>query len=148
MLNSAAVGLLQYIPLPNAPGLRNNYQLIGANPTNNDNLQMRINQTLTTKDGLDVNFNYQHRNSETIQTFGFVDPTSGYGLSSSLTYRRTFSRTLINSLVWNFSRNLSQTLSAFSYGPNIEGQSGDHRCFDQLRRIRSADHRVHELRVA
>ncbi len=121
MLNSTAVALLYYIPLPNAPGLKNNYQLIGANPSNNDNLQTRINQTITSKDGLDVNFNYQHRNSETIQPFGFADPTSGYGLSSALTYRHTFNRSLINSLVWNFSRNLSHTLSAFSYGTNIEG---------------------------
>ena len=71
------------------PACRNNYQLIGANPSNNDNLQTRINQTISAKDGLDVNFNYQHRNSENIQPFGFVDPTSGYGLSGSLTYRRT-----------------------------------------------------------
>ncbi|MGA2713771.1 MAG: carboxypeptidase-like regulatory domain-containing protein [Bryobacteraceae bacterium] len=124
MLNPAAVALLAYVPLPNAPGLKNNYQLIGANPSNNDNLQTRINQTITAKDGLDVNFNYQHRSSETIQPFGFADPTSGYGLSSSLTYRHTFNRSLINSLVWNFSRNLSHTLSAFAYGPNIEGNLG------------------------
>jgi trimeric autotransporter adhesin len=124
MLDKTAVALLGYIPLPNAPGLRNNYQLIGANPSNNDNLQTRINQTITAKDGLDVNFNYQHRNSETIQPFGFADPTHGYGLSASLTYRRTFTRTLINSLVWNFSRNISQTLSPFSNGPDIEANLG------------------------
>jgi hypothetical protein len=124
MLNPAALALLNYIPLPNAPGVKNNYQVIGANPSNSDNLQTRINQTVTAKDGLDVNFNYQHRNSETIQPFGFADPTRGYGLSGALTYRRTISRNLINSLVWNFSRNLSDTLSAFSYGPNIEGNLG------------------------
>ncbi len=124
MLNSASLGLLNYIPLPNAPGTRNNFQLIGANPSNNDNLQTRINQTITAKDGLDVNLNYQHRDSETIQPFGFADPTRGYGLSSALTYRRTISRTLINSLVWNFSRNLNYTLSAFSDGANIEGDLG------------------------
>jgi len=124
MISPTAMSLLNYIPVPNAPGLRNNYQFIGANPNNNDNLQTRINQTISSKDGLDVNFNYQHRNSENLQPFGFVDPTSGYGLSSSLTYRRTFSRTLINSLVWSFSRNLSKTLSAFSNGPNIEADLG------------------------
>jgi trimeric autotransporter adhesin len=124
MLNPTSLALLQYIPVPNAPGARNNYQLIGANPSNNDNLQTRINQTISSKDGLDVNFSYQHRNSETLQQFGFADPTSGYGLSGSLTYRRTISRTLINSVVWNFSRNLTDNLSQFSYGPNIEGNLG------------------------
>lgn len=120
----AAAALLSYIPLPNAPGLRNNYQLIGANPTNSDNLQTRINQTITAKDALDVNFSFQHRDSQNIQTFGFRDPSSGYGLSGSLTYRRTLRRTLINSLVWNFSRNVNRTLSPFSYGANIEGNLG------------------------
>lgn len=124
MLNSAAVGLLNYIPLPNAPGVRNNYQLIGANPVNNDNLTARINQTITNKDALDVNVGYQHADSESIQPFGFADPTRGYGLSAAITYRRTISRTLINSLSWNFSRNPTYRLSAFSYGPNIEGNLG------------------------
>ncbi len=124
LLNSAALGLLEYIPLPNAAGIKNNFQLIGANPNNNDNLQTRINQTLTARDALDLNFNFQHRDSETIQNFGFVDPTNGYGLSTALTYRRTIRRTLINSLVWNFSRNVARTLSSFSYGPNIEGELG------------------------
>jgi hypothetical protein len=124
LLDRTAVGLLGFVPFPNSPGLRNNYQLIGANPSNSDNLQARINQTITAKDGLDVNFNYQHRSSETIQTFGFADPTHGYGLSTSLTWRRTFNKSFINSLTWNFSRNLTQTLSAFSYGPNVEANLG------------------------
>jgi hypothetical protein len=124
MLNPASLALLQYIPAPNAPGVRNNYQFIGANPSNNDNLQTRINQTISAKDGLDINFSYQHRNSETLQQFGFADPSRGYGVSGSLTYRRTISRTLINSVVWNFSRNLTENLSQFSYGPNIEGNLG------------------------
>ncbi len=123
-INSATLGLLPYIPLPNTPGTRNNYQLIGANPTNNDNLQTRINQTISAKDALDINFNYQHRDSQNVNVFGFRDPTKGYGLSTSLTYRRTISRSLINSVVWNFSRNWNQTLSPFSFGANIEQQLG------------------------
>ncbi len=123
-ISPAVKSLLTLIPLPNSPGLKNNYQLIGANPSDADNLQVRVNQTLTSKDGLDVNFSYQHRNSANVQTFGFIDPTSGYGLSSSLTYRRTFNKSLINSLVWSFSRNITQTDSAFSFGANIEGNLG------------------------
>jgi hypothetical protein len=123
-LNPASLGLLGLIPLPNAPGIRNNYQLITSTPSNNDNLQVRINQTLTAKDRLDVNFNFQHRNSDNIQTFGFLDPTSGYGLNSTVTYGRTFSRYLINSLVLSFSRNINHTLSYFSYGENIEANLG------------------------
>ncbi len=124
LVNPASAALLQLIPLPNAPGIRNNYQFIASAPSNTDNLQARVNQTLTTKDRLDVNFNFQRRDSETIQTFGFRDPTSGNGLNSTLTYTRTFNRSLINSLVWSFSRNINHTLSSFSYGQNIEGDLG------------------------
>jgi hypothetical protein len=124
MINPASAGLLSLIPLQNAPGIVNNYQLIASTPSNTDNLQVRINQTLTTKDRLDVNFSFQRRNSNSISTFGFLDPTHGYGLSSSLTYSRNFSRNLINSAVFSFSRNLSYQLSYFSYGQNIEGNLG------------------------
>jgi hypothetical protein len=85
---------------------------------------VRINQTISTKDRLDVNFNFQHRNSDSISSFGFLDPTHGYGVSSSLTYSRTISRYLINNASFTFSRNISNQLSYFSYGQNIEGQLG------------------------
>src|SRR5262249_51182623 len=122
--NKAALGLLQLIPVPNAPGVRNNYQLIGANPNDSDNVQARVNQTLTTKDRLDVNFNYQRRDGSNTQTFGFVDPTTGNGLNSSLTWSRTWSRSLINNLNFSYSRNFSQNYSYFSYGPDIAGDLG------------------------
>jgi len=124
LVNPASAALLNLIPLPNAQGIRNNYQFLASAPSNSDNLQIRLNQTITTKDRLDVNFSYQHRDSQNYQTFGFVDPANGYGLSSSLTYARTFSRTLINSLAWSFSRNINHTLSSFSNGANLEANLG------------------------
>lgn len=123
-VDPVAAKLLAYIPLPNAPGLRNNYQLVGTNPSDNDNVQARVNQTLTTKDRLDVNLNFQHRDSTNTQNFGFVDPSTGNGLSSGLSYGHTFSRTLINTLAWNFSRNANETLSPFSFGTDIERNLG------------------------
>ncbi|HWD97448.1 MAG TPA: carboxypeptidase-like regulatory domain-containing protein, partial [Bryobacteraceae bacterium] len=124
MIDRSSAGLLSLIPLPNAPGAINNYQLITSTPNNTDNLQVRINQTISTKDRLDVNFNFQHRNSDSVSSFGFVDPLHGYGLSSNLTYSRTISRYLINNASFTFSRNISNQLSYFSYGQNIEGQLG------------------------
>ena len=44
-LNPAAVGLLRFIPLPNQPGLVNNYQVQSANPNNSQNLNLRVNRT-------------------------------------------------------------------------------------------------------
>lgn len=123
-VDAASLSLLQLIPLPNALGIRNNYQLIASAPSNNDNLQVRVNQTLTSRDRLDVNFNYQHRDAQNYQTFGFVDPSNGNGLNSSVTWGRTFNRNLINSLVFSFSRNVNRTLSSFAYGEDLEGNLG------------------------
>jgi hypothetical protein len=86
LLNPTALALLQYIPLPNAISTRSNYQLIGANPANNDNLQVVVNQTVTSKDRLTANVSFQDSNRQTTQTFGFKDPGNGLGLNSSLAY--------------------------------------------------------------
>jgi trimeric autotransporter adhesin len=123
-INSAAQGLLGYIPLPNAPGARNNYQLIASNPLNNNNIQVVINQTLNTKDRLALNFSYQGRDSQNIQAFGFRDDTTGSGVSSNLSWSHTFSRSLINNLAFAFSRNVTNNYSFFSNGQNIAGDLG------------------------
>ncbi|HKD05014.1 MAG TPA: carboxypeptidase regulatory-like domain-containing protein [Bryobacteraceae bacterium] len=123
-INQTAVSLLSFIPLPNAPGLRNNYQLIGANPSNSDNLQVVVNQNITSKDRLNANVSFQDRNSENVQAFGFVDPSNGSGLNSSLAYSHTINRNLINSLSFSFSRNINRQSSYFSYGQDVAGDLG------------------------
>ena len=129
-INPIANALLQYIPVPNAPGIKNNYQLIGANPSNNDNLQVVVNQTISSKDRLNGNVSFQDRNSATTNAFGFKDPGNGTGLNSSLVYSRTISRNLINSLTLSLSRNLTRQFSYFSNGTDIEGELGINGVFD------------------
>ena len=123
-ISRAAAGLLNLIPAANSPGARNNYQLIGANPSDSDNIQARVNQTLTTKDRLDVNFNYQRRDGTNTQTFGFVDPTSGSGMNTGITWSHNWNRSLINNLNFSYSRNFNQNYSYFSNGTDIAGALG------------------------
>jgi len=123
-INRAAQGLLGFIPLPNALGTRNNYQLIAANPSNNNNIQVMVNHTLTTKDRLALNLSHQGRDAETIQAFGFKDNSTGSGLSSNLSWSHTFSRSLINNVAFAFSRNVTNNYSFFSNGQNIAAQLG------------------------
>ena len=130
LISPIANSLLQYIPLPNATGTRNNYQLIGANPSNNDNLQAVVQQTIDSKDRLNANVSFQDRNSASTNAFGFRDPTTGSGLNSSLVYSRTISRNLINSLTFSLSRNLTHQNSFFSNGTDIEGELGINGVFD------------------
>jgi trimeric autotransporter adhesin len=124
LISPTAKALLSYIPLPNAPGLTNNLQLIAANPSNSDNIQGVVSQTITNKDRVNVNVSYQRRNSALTQPLGFKDPASGSGVNSTLSYSRTINRNLVNNLAFTFSRNVNNNLSYFSYGRNIEGELG------------------------
>lgn len=130
LISPIAASLLQYFPLPNASGTRNNYQLIGADASNNDNIQVMVNETLTPKDRLNTNISYQTRNSSTTQTFGFRDPGTGSGFSASIGYSRTINRNLINSLNLSFSRNIANQNGYFSYGKDIEGSLGINGVFN------------------
>ncbi len=49
MLNSASLGLLQYIPLPNVPGLVDNFHLQTSVPTQQDRFNARLLQTISPK---------------------------------------------------------------------------------------------------
>ncbi len=124
LINPTANALLSYIPLPNAPGLTNDFQLTAANPTNSNNLQAVVSQAITNKDRLTLNFSFQDRNSATAQPLGFKDPASGSGINSTLTYSRTINRNFVNSLAFAFSRNVNNNYSFFSNGQNIEGELG------------------------
>ncbi|MDQ6701249.1 MAG: TonB-dependent receptor, partial [Acidobacteriota bacterium] len=122
--NPASRGLLKFIPLPNQPGSVQNYQIETSVPQNTQNFGIRINQTLTRKDRLDINLNLQNRDGRNSQLYGFRDEVTGFGLNSTLGYTHTFGKQIINSLRWNFSRNRSYTLPFFAYGTNVAAELG------------------------
>ena len=76
-LNPAALGLLNFFPLPNQPGAVQNYQFVTSVPQNTDNLSTRVMQTLTKKDRISVSFNLQTRDQRNEQNFGFRDKVTG-----------------------------------------------------------------------
>lgn len=123
-LNPAALGLLNFIPLPNQPGAVQNYQLVTAIPQNTDNLGLRINQTLNKANRIDSNFNLQRRDQRTEQDFGFRDHVTGLGFSLSLGWTHNLSAHTVNSLRWSFSRNRNETTPFFAYTSNVNAQLG------------------------
>ena len=72
-VDPASLGLLAYIPLPNRPGSIQNYQLVTSIPRNTNAVSTRINQSLNQKHRLSGGFNWQNRDSETAQIFGYRD---------------------------------------------------------------------------
>lgn len=124
LLNPISLNLLRYLPLPNQPGVVNNYQYLVSSPQNTDNIGLRVQRNLTSKDRLSYQLNVQNRDSTTPRAYGFSDPVSGFGLRTSLTWTHNFTPTAINNFQFSFNRNRMQTVPYFANGPDVAGQLG------------------------
>lgn len=124
LLNPISMGLLNFYPLPNQPGLANNYQFETAQAQNTDNLGVRIQRNVTAKDRLALNFQFQDRNSNQALWFGNSDTVTGYGLNAQVQWTRNLTSTAINTLTAVFNRNRTQLTPYFSTLPDIASELG------------------------
>ena len=124
LINPAAAGLLQYIPLPNLPGTVQNFEFVTAVPADTDNVSLRLNQNLGKNDRLALNESFQRRKSETAQLFGFLDPGSGFGDNTSLSWTHNTGSNGINVATLTFNRNRTSQDSFFSFGTNVAAELG------------------------
>jgi hypothetical protein len=124
MLNPTALTLLRFYPLPNEPGNANNYEYETTSVANTDNLGVRVQRNLTSKDRAFVNLQYQRRSGTTAQPFGYSDTNSGYGLNTQLQWTRNLSQQAISTASIRFNRNYSHVIPYFSTIPDIEAQLG------------------------
>jgi hypothetical protein len=124
LLNPAALRLLSYYPLPNQPGSQNNYQFETASATNSDNIGFRLQRSITEKDRLSGNLQYQRRDGTTANAFGWADSSSGYGTNVTVGWTRNIAATLISNFQVRFNRNYSQSTPYFSTQPDISSQLG------------------------
>lgn len=122
-LSSIAAGLLAFYPLPNQAGATQNYRLVYTTPQDSDSLNTRINKTVG-KNRFDASINWQRRSGINQQLFGFRDPTSGYGINSSLGFNRTISPRLVFNSSVRFNLNRNETTSYFSNGQNVAQSLG------------------------
>lgn len=123
-LSSAALGLLNYIPLANQSGAIRNYQYVTSYPNDSDNLGIRFMRSITTKDRLAVGYSLQRRGGESVQLYGFRDTTSGRGQNADLSWTHTIRRGLINTLRLAFNRNRSDSVPYFAYGTDVASALG------------------------
>ena len=119
MINPIAQKLLSYVPLPNQPGLLNNYQYVASPANNTDNLGARVMRSVGKNDRLAYHLTYQRRDSEQSQPFAFLDTLSGYGIQTDLTWTHNFSPTTILSSQLSFNRNRNETTPFFANGPDV-----------------------------
>ena len=123
-ISPIALGLLKYIPAPNQPGTINNYRLIAAVPNNNQNLNARVNQTLSRRDQLSVGVNWQGRDSHNLQNYGFIDTSSGNGITTNLNYRHTFGTAIFQNFTATFNRNTGLSTPFFANGADVAAALG------------------------
>jgi hypothetical protein len=124
LINPASAGLLQYIPLPNLPGSVQNFEFVTAVPADTDNVSLRLNQNLGKNDRLALNESFQRRKSDTAQLFGYLDPGSGFGDNTNLSWTHNIGSNGINTAQLTFNRNRTTQNSFFSYGPDIAAELG------------------------
>jgi trimeric autotransporter adhesin len=125
MLNPASIGLLQYIPEPNLPGLVQNYHFQSQVPAATNRLSVRINQTISSKVHLDVTYNLQEGDNHSFQSFpDFQRNQSTRGQSVTLGLTENISRTFIHTSQLFFTRNRSQALNQFAYQQDIAAALG------------------------
>lgn len=124
-ISSAARGLLTYLPQPNQPGVtRQNFRFITANPNHAQNLNTRLNTSLTQKDTLGFTFNLQERNNRTHQYFGCCDQGDGQGMNVNLNWRHRFGVRSFQTLTANFNRNTNSATPFFAFGADVAAQLG------------------------
>ncbi|HTB19318.1 MAG TPA: TonB-dependent receptor, partial [Bryobacteraceae bacterium] len=124
LINPASAGLLQYIPLPNLPGTVQNFDFVTAVPADTDNVSLRLNQNLGKNDRLALNESFQRRKSDTAQLFGFLDPGSGFGDNTNLSWTHNVGSNAVNTAQLTFNRNRTTQDSYFSFGTNVAAELG------------------------
>ncbi|HET8547365.1 MAG TPA: TonB-dependent receptor, partial [Bryobacteraceae bacterium] len=123
-VNTAAVQLLRFIPVPNRTGAVQNYQILTSVPRNSDALTVRMNQTLTRKHRLLGGLSWQRRDNEPVQLYGFRDRSSGGNVSADLGWTWTLRANLLNDVRIRFSRDRTENLPFFAYGENVAAALG------------------------
>ncbi|MGO8816383.1 MAG: carboxypeptidase-like regulatory domain-containing protein, partial [Terriglobia bacterium] len=68
-LNSASLGLLQYVPPPNLPGQVQNFHLQEPQPSSNDRVKGRIGQQNNAKNSLNVMYYFNSSRSRSVTNF-------------------------------------------------------------------------------
>jgi trimeric autotransporter adhesin len=124
LINPASAGLLQFIPQPTYTGVVENYRLVTTAPAWTQSIGVRLGAPINNKDRLNFNVQYQDRDSDSKQLFGYTDTSSGYGLSASAGWSHSFAPRVNNSATLTFSRNITQATPYFAYTQNILGELG------------------------
>lgn len=125
MLNAAALGLLQYLPLPSLPGQVQNYHVQLSLPTSSQMFMGRVGQEISQKDNLAVVYFYNSSHDDGITGYPNITSTTKTRMQNvSVMETHNFSPKTVNNFSVNFNRMRSDTTNPFSFNQNIAGALG------------------------
>ena len=123
-INPVSTALLQYIPLPTASNIVQNYNISPSNPSYNRSFAVRLNGRVNSKNTLNFNEQFSFNGSTSQELFGYKDKGSGYGLSSTVGWTHIFKPRFNNNASVTFSRNTSRTDPYFANRTNVADELG------------------------
>lgn len=126
MIDRAAQGLLNFIPLPNVPGQSvQNYVLQTTTPLNTDLLNVHMLHTINSKLSLNVGYNFNSQRENTLGNFADIaghQSTRSQNVDLSLIHN--WSTHFVQNSHLNWSRNREQVLSDNAFVNNVVGGLG------------------------
>ena len=130
-INSAATGLLAFVPLPNVPCPNGvcpavqNFHLQATTPLNSDVVSLHILHTINSRWNVNGGYNLNSQRISTLGNFPDIKGTqSTLGQSVSLGLSHNWSPQFVENTTLNWSRNRIQILSDNAFVNNVAGDLG------------------------
>ena len=125
MLDPAALGLLQFIPEPNLPGLVQNFHLQATVPNSSHMVNFRIMHTISPKLNLQVSYNLNSSHSRSVANVPELRSRgSGLGQNATIGFTQQFSQRFNHNSQLNWTRQRNDSLSRFAFTQDIAGGLG------------------------
>lgn len=124
-MDLAALGMLKYIPLPNLPGLIDNFHIHGHLPESISLVSFRLLHTISPHLNASAAYSTSLMDIDNAYDYpGITNNTSGINQSVTLTLNQNWTSRLLNSTKINWTYSGIDTLGAFAYKNNIAGTVG------------------------
>ena len=137
-INSAALGLLQYIPMPNLPGDFQNFHFVTSANSDSDDLNVRVNRTFgaapvrgrrtggrgAPRNNLTVGFHYHGSSANLTSPFPSVGGKSSVrSFDIPVSYTRSIGK-LTNIVRADFNRSRTRSQNLYAFNNDITGALG------------------------
>jgi hypothetical protein len=139
-INSAAAGLLNYIPTPNLPGSFQNFHFVTSATSDSDDLNIRVNHSFgaapaggrrgggggrnAPRNSLQIGFHYHQSSANLTNPFPSVGgSTTVRSFDIPVSYTRSIGK-LTNIVRADFNRSRSRTQNLYAFNTNITGNLG------------------------